>query len=62
MHIDWRIRLAVSIGLMGVTAYLVWCGFEFRSLGQKFSHVWTGAAVTGWASAHLLQKAFEDKP
>ena len=62
MHFDWRIRLVVSIALMGGTAYLVYLGFGLRSLGQKFSHVWTAAAVTGWGSAHLLQKAFEDKP
>ncbi|MBT3216076.1 MAG: hypothetical protein HOD97_06460 [Candidatus Marinimicrobia bacterium] len=62
IHIDWRLRLFLALVLLVGAIALVYFGYTLKELGQKFSHIWMGAAVAGWGGAHHLQKAFEDKP
>ena len=59
-NIDKRFRLAIGVIFIIASLFGVLIGFDLRSIGQKYNHIWVLSIIALYAGFDWISKSFND--
>ena len=60
-NIDKRIRLAIGVIFIIGSLFGGFVGYDLRSIGQKYNHIWVLSIIALYAGIDWVSKSFNDQ-
>ena len=57
LNLKWQILLTLSIGMLIGSVVVFYWGYQLKTVGDSFSHIWVLALGFAWVGSDLIQKA-----
>ena len=57
LNLKWQILLTLSIGMLIGSVVVFYWGYQLKTVGDSFSHIWVLALGFVWVGSDLIQKA-----
>ncbi len=59
-NIDKRVRLAIGIIFIIGSLFGALIGYDLKSIGQKYNHIWALSIIALYAGIDLISKSLND--
>ena len=57
LNLKWQILLTIGIGMLIGSVVVFYWGYQLKTVGDSFSHIWVLALGFAWVGSDLIQKA-----
>ena len=61
MNLEWRILLTIGIGMLIGSGVAFYWGYQLKTVGDSFSHIWILALGFAWVGSDVYQKAIPNR-